>query len=189
MLPLSLSPPPSRPFPSVAIGNVSGASLYMHCGLEQVIQNNIFWGNHQSPRADKSYVGSPGLIGSCNTGGVEPQWTNISATLASNIFLLTATGSTLFNGGSFFQNESFSSNVYFAAPPVNATTALLWPGVAESTWRDWQEWLAAGQDTGSTIADPLVASVGVNFTLLPGSPALARGFQQLQQSWGPDAAN
>jgi hypothetical protein len=42
------------------------------------------------------------------------------------------------------------------------------------------QWQGGGEDAGSAVADPLIADApGGNFTLLPGSPALTRGFQQL----------
>jgi hypothetical protein len=39
------------------------------------------------------------------------------------------------------------------------------------------------KDTAAAVADPLFADAkGLNFTLLPGSPALAMGFQPIDMS-------
>ena len=166
-----------------ALGNVSGASLYLHCGVDQVVTNNIVWGNGQP--SGPAYHGSGGLVGSCNTGGVDPQYTNISAAVDLNVFLLTEPGAGLFNNGSLdWRNMTFSRNVYWAAPPLRAD-ALRWPDAQNAVDRTWAQWQAAGQDTAGALADPLVASAGADFTLQPGSPALALGFQQLDQTWGP----
>ena len=73
-------------------------------------------------------------------------------------------------------NMTFASNTYWAAPPLSPG-ALAWPPRNSASFA---QWTAEGEDTGSVVADPLVADAPAgNFTLLPGSPALARGFQQL----------
>ena len=188
-----------------ALGNVSGASVYLlvstqttraqkakpyptppppprsHCGENHTVKNNIVWGAHQ--RYKPTFAGAPGLVGSCNNGGVEPRWENVSAVLDTNIFLLTTEGAALFDSGQVFTHEAFSNNVYWAAPPAPAT-GLAWPPADEAarpwTWRTFAQWQAAGKDEGSAVADPLVKDpAGSDFTLAAGSPALARGFQQL----------
>ena len=169
-----------------ALGNVSGASLYLHCGVDQVVTNNVVWGNGQP--SGPAYHGSGGLVGSCNTGGVDPQYTNVSALVDRNIFLLTQPSTGLFNNGSLdWLNMTFSRNVYWAVPPLRAD-ALRWPDAQNDVDLTWAQWQAAGQDASGAVADPLVASAdSSDFTLLPGSPALALGFQQLNQTWGPRA--
>ena len=73
-------------------------------------------------------------------------------------------------------NMTFMDNTYWAVPPIDPAT-LRWP---PSNTLTFAQWTASGEDAGSVVADPLVADApGGNFTLLPGSPALARGFQQL----------
>lgn len=163
-----------------AVGNVSGAALYLHCGLNQSVVNNIFWGGKQASGPHFT-GGGAGLVGSCNTGGVEPQWTNISALLQHNVFELTVPGSTLFNTGQTLGAEAYSSNVWWVTPAAGAPSGLRWLGnVSTSPLRTWQQWQAGGQDVQGAVADPLIAdAAGSDFTLLPGSPALALGFQQL----------
>ena len=165
-----------------AVGNVSGAAVYLHCGDNQTVANNIAWGAHQAYKP--TFAGAPALLGSCNTGGVEPRYANISALLHTNVFLLTAQGSALFDAQQVFSHEQFADNVYWSAPPAPAPGDLQWPPSNASArpwaWRTWAQWQGAGNDGGSAVGDPLVADAqGSNFTLLPGSPALARGFQQL----------
>ena len=76
-------------------------------------------------------------------------------------------------------NMSFSNNTYWAAPPLDSA-GLLWPPKNSLTFA---QWTAEGEDAGSIVADPLLADApNGNFTLLPDSPALARGFQQLDLS-------
>lgn len=77
----------------------------------------------------------------------------------------------------------FSLNVYWST--INPGS-LAWP-LPPSHNASFSAWQAAGEDVAGIVADPLVASLvePYNFTFLPGSPALARGFQQLQNNWGP----
>ena len=50
----------------------------------------------------------------------------------------------------------------------------------EQSRDELDEWRAGGNDTHSIVADPLCASLERNdFNLLPGSPALALGFQPI----------
>jgi len=132
-------------------------------------------------------------MGSCNTGGVEPRYENISALIDTNIFLLTTDGATLFDASQVFTHEVFANNVYFSDPPA-APAGLAWPPADDAakpwTWRTFFQWQAAGNDKGSVVAAPLVADPAASdFTLAPGSPALARGFKQLFPTRpGPRAA-
>lgn len=162
-----------------AAGNVSGAGLYLHCGLNQSVVNNIFWGSRQPSGTHFSESNPGGLMGTCNTGGVEPQWTNISALLLKNVFELTEEGSQLFNPGNILGAEVFDSNVYWTS--AGSPDALRWLGnESNSPMRTWQQWNSGGQDLGGAVGDPLISDPTSNdFRLLPGSPALARGFQQL----------
>jgi hypothetical protein len=164
-----------------ALGNVSGASVYLHCGDNHTLTNNIVWGAHQKYKS--TYAGSPALVGSCNTGGVDPRFENISATITMNVFLLTTDTSSLFDANQVFSHIDFDNNVYWASSPATPD-GLIYPPANESakpwTWRTFAQWQAAGNDVGSTIADPLVADpTNSDFTLAQNSPALTRGFQQL----------
>ena len=62
----------------------------------------------------------------------------------------------------------FDNNVYWSTA---ASGSLVFPN--RSTWAEWH----AAQDRNSCVCDPLFADADAfNFTLLPGSPALERGF-------------
>jgi parallel beta-helix repeat protein len=63
----------------------------------------------------------------------------------------------------------------------------LYGGIAQETFRvgdqTWDQWRAAGQDEGSTFADPMFTDVtSDDFTLKPGSPVKKIGFQPLDAS-------
>lgn len=167
-----------------ALGDVSGTSVYLHCGLNQTVSNNILF--HAHAVAGSAF--STGLLGGCNTGGVSPQDAVISAVFQTNIFLVTAAGGTLFNlNGNMYPiaNMSFSTNAYWAATPATPADALRWPvsSTAEGSFADWQ---AAGEDKGSIVADPQLVNVDSgDFTVPAGSPVLALGFRQLDTTWGP----
>ncbi len=108
--------------------------------------------------------------------------------LAQNIFLLTEPGSTLFNSGNLFPiaNETYAGNVYWAAPSANAAPSALRFPIPPYNNATFEQWQAAGEDGTGALADPLVPGVAAgDFTVLPGSPALARGFVQLKLGWGP----
>ena len=82
---------------------------------------------------------------------------------------------------------SFSLNVYWSTLNVSD---LAWP-LPPFHNASFSQWQATGEDVAGIVADPLVASLvePYNFTLLPGSPALARGFLQIVTTWGPVPAS
>ena len=123
-------------------------------------------------------------------GGVDPQWTNISALLQNNVFELTVEGSTLFDKGQVLGAEVFQNNVWWASPSAGDPASLRWLGnVSTAALRTWEEWQAAGQDVQGAVGDPLIADpTASDFRLLPGSPALARGFKQLFPNGPPGPA-
>ena len=133
---------------------------------------------------DAQQEGQTSLLGMCNTGGVAPAEANISATVTRNVFVVVGAASTLFEVGELAPtaNVSFDANVYWAASPRNASSLAFPPGNS----RTFAQWQAAGEDGSSAVADPLVANAvagdGADWTLLPASPALALGFQQLDFS-------
>ena len=158
--------------------------MYFHCGLNLTAHNNILYGG------DAQQEGQTSLLGMCNTGGVAPAETNISATITNNVFVVVGAASTLFEAGELAPtaNVSCDANVYWAAPPRNASSLAFPPGNS----RTFVQWQAAGEDAASAVADPLIANAGTgdgaDWTLLPASPALARGFRQLDFSAvGPQA--
>ena len=76
-------------------------------------------------------------------------------------------------------NMTFARNLYWRASPSAA--ALQFPSTQAPT--SFAEWQASGRDAGSVVADPLIADAAAgNWSLLPGSPALAMGFQQVDVS-------
>jgi len=171
-----------------ALGDVSGAAVYLHCGDGQRVANNILYGSHAAPAGGARGAFAPGLVGSCNTGGVSPADENISAVFDTNVLLATNEGGTLFDGGGDIYPLSsmrFTNNTYWTTAPGGA---LGWPlgGRVDATFAAWR---AAGQDAGGGADDPRVAdAAGGDFALAPGSPALARGFVQIVGGWGPRAA-
>jgi hypothetical protein len=112
-----------------------------------------------------------------------------AAIVPLNIFVVTNDGGSLFSAGDIYPTNAmvFSLNVYWSTlNPDNLT----WP-LPPSHNASFSQWQASGEDVAGAVADPLVASLvePYNFTLLPGSPALARGFQQIDSNWGPVPAD
>lgn len=165
-------------FSNNAFAGLSHNAIYFHCGLNLTAQNNILFGG------DAQQEGQTSLLGMCNTGGVAPAEANISATVTRNVFVVVGAASTLFEAGELAPtaNVSFDANVYWAASPRNASSLAFPPGNS----RTFAQWQAAGEDGSSAVADPLIANAGAgdgaDWTLLPASPALSRGFQQLDFS-------
>lgn len=78
-------------------------------------------------------------------------------------------------------NKTYGRNVYWSdalpAPPKDLQFGLAYQYEAFPVWQQLYG------DVDSVVADPLFANAtGRNFTLLPGSPALALGFQQIDMS-------
>lgn len=140
----------------------------------------------------------------CGTwaGGATPDYgCNSSFTFEGNIVLLGAEegGNVTRNLHKAFcvnnhkdinglKNMTWGRNVYWSLPMGNASLADL---IFSISFEDLQfaAWQAEYRDLTSTVADPLfVDPVGLNFTLLPGSPALALGFTPIDTSTvGPRA--
>ena len=79
-------------------------------------------------------------------------------------------------------NMTWGANVYWSTTLANPLTQLIFGNNFEPlSFPSWQA--RHPTDATSVIADPLFAdAAGHNFTLLPGSPALALGFQQIDMS-------
>lgn len=76
------------------------------------------------------------------------------------------------------KNCTFDLNVYWSA--ASGANLTFPPTQAPLSFAQWQ---AGGQDASSVVADPLFADPSAsNFTLLPGSPALALGFEPIDVS-------
>jgi hypothetical protein len=165
-------------FSNNAFAGLSHNGIYFHCGLNLTARNNILYGG------DAQQQGQTSLIGMCNTGGVAPAETNISAVLSTNIFVVVGAASTLFEANELAPtaNVTCDSNVYWAAPPRSASSLVFPPG----NNRTFAQWQAAGEDGASAVADPLIVRPGTDDaadgTLRPGSPALTRGVEQLDFS-------
>lgn len=161
------------------LGNVSGSSIYLHCGDNQTVSGNLVFGSHATPL---STFGT-GLFGGCNTGGVDPIDENITATVTTNVWMVTTQGGSIFNHGQIYPtaDETYTNNVYWSTQTPPTLNFPVTPAINSS----FAQWQAVGEDVGGVVADPLVADLAAgNFTLLPGSPALQRGFQQIEGGWG-----
>ena len=78
-------------------------------------------------------------------------------------------------------NMTWGRNVYWSADLADPADQLVF-GTEYQKLR-FPQWQALYHDAGSVVADPLFADAAAhNFTLLPGSPALAIGFQQIDMS-------
>lgn len=174
-----------------AVGDVSGAGAYLHCGRNLTLRNNVFWRTyaHGGAGASASFRGPPGALDGCNTAGVDPAYALFSADVRVNVFLLDGSpNATLFDDKKigWLRNATFDDNVYWAAAPLLNVSGLRWPDANGATSYTFPQWQAAGQDARGAVADPLLADPAAgDYALRPGSPALARGFVQLDQSWGP----
>lgn len=107
-------------------------------------------------------------------------------------------------GQSSAWSYAFADNLYFDAQDLQAQSKPIWGGCTNTcgkkqpfklTWAQWtggcgtdggsspQNCTGPKQDAGSSFGDPLIADAAAfNFTLLPGSPALAMGFNQIDLS-------
>ena len=159
-------------FSNNIIFNTYAASVHLHYGSNLTITNNVLALSQAYP---------------CNTsGGVycdassfmdDPPSANEASSNFSfslNIVLLGAhpnsTAISLRERYSF--NEFLGSNVYWASNPAGITGRPLFEG------QNFSSWQRSDFDVDSALADPLFANAAsYDFTdLLPGSPALVRGF-------------
>jgi hypothetical protein len=61
-----------------ALGNLSGTPIYLHCGDNETVVNNLLWGSHAASEGGRGSFAT-GLLGGCNSGGVSPDLTNTSS--------------------------------------------------------------------------------------------------------------
>jgi hypothetical protein len=177
-----------------------------HYGTDNLIENNIFAFGSSLPcddpaqsDCDRSALKSSQHNGGCGSSG-EGEGCNSSFTFRRNIVLLGAQNASaspwVVNNTQIVRtygptvgvwNMTFGSNVYWhTALTAPASELVFGPNGDPLTFA---QWVALGKDAASVVQDPAFAdAAALNFTLLPGSPALALGFQQIDTSTvGPRA--
>ncbi len=179
------------------------AGFHQHYGTDNVITNNIFafpsslYCNHTvAGQCDNAAVRSSQHMDCWNP---KPPATpdygcNSSFAFQGNIVLLgaeaggdatttpfvtfTAYNRPTLNG---LTNMSFGRNLYWSDALANPLADLVFG--TQYLPETFAQWVAQFKDTGAAVADPLFADAkGLNFTLLPGSPALAMGFMPIDMS-------
>ena len=156
---------------------VGSTAVEAHCGFNNSAFNNVVFAPQLQAAGTRE-----GAFGGCNAFGF-PAGLNSSFTFSNNIVHLTATpwfvsGEFAPPNGDYFTPASWRSdgNVFFGAAP-GAPMPLHYPNATQGlpAWR-----MAWGCDLRSVEADPLLADPAAgNFTVLPGSPAWALGWQQI----------
>lgn len=149
------------------ITDIGHTGIYNHCGNDHFESNNLLI------RLARQNGGQ--YLGSCNSGG-NPTWPNLphGFSFTRSVVVVDPAGGPLTRDRDY-RATVFNDNVYWSADGNSASHLLVFAGNLS-----WAAWRATGNDTNSVIADPLLSDpVAGNYTLLPGSPALARGFQQL----------
>ncbi len=181
------------------------AGFHQHYGTDNLITNNIFAFSSTLPC-------DPAVAGQCDRAAVrssqhmdcyDPRHPtheagcNSSFTFTNNIVLLGAESlggapanattsvfmtETAYNQPSVnsLKNMTFAKNLYWSAALPDPLAALVFnTQFAPLNFTQW----AATRDAGAALADPLFADAAAhNFTLLPGSPALALGFTNIDVS-------
>ena len=78
-------------------------------------------------------------------------------------------------------NFSYARNLYWHNAVPDPLAALRFGATGDD--QSFAAWQAVGKDAGGVVADPMFAdALALNFTLLPGSPALALGFVPIDMS-------
>ena len=160
---------------SNVLHDLADTGIYFHCGTNNTASNNVIAFASQEHNA-------AGYFRSCNSGG-NPTYPNISHgfTYERNLHYISSRDNSSaaeqqqqLTVDRDYRDTSFDWNVYFAAS--NASTApLVFPN--HTAFAQWQ---AQGQDEHASLADPRFANPGSgDFDLLPGSPALAMGFEPI----------
>lgn len=167
--------------------DIESSVFHVNYGLNNLIINNIFFaGSYVSPNGSWPCSYPPdclpvGLL-SNKAGPGNGEQSVSSLAFIRNILLLTTANATapfqtLASQG--LLNCSFDLNTYFS---LSVGPAMLQFPPSESP-TSFAQWQAGGEDGLSVTADPLFADpFSGNFTLLPGSPSLALGFQPIDVS-------
>jgi hypothetical protein len=156
------------------ITDMGSACIFHHCGAAQYDSNNILARCGVEPKGD--------YLKSCNSGG-NPTWPNLPHGFDFHhniLYIEQSSPPAPLTTDTDFRATAFDYNVYWQTG--GGTDQLLFPDKLS-----WSQWQATGNDTHSVIADPQFANPATNnFTLLPGSPALAMGFVQIDiHAFGP----
>ena len=116
----------------------------------------------------------------CNKGG-NPTWPDLphGFSFTTNILYISQPGAQYKAGvvvtdaaKGDYRASFWDNNVYWKDPDA---ASLLFPGGLE-----FDEWKQTGNDTHSSIADPLIMDISAgNWTLRRSSPALRKGFHQI----------
>ncbi len=187
------------------------AGFHQHYGTDNVIINNIFAfpsSKYCSAKeagegqCDNSAIRSSqhmdcGLWEEGGSSGATPDYgCNSSFTFTRNIVLLgtqDVSGNATTHMHLTFvayrhpevnglRNMTWGDNVYWSAPLGVGSTAALRFGT-DFPPLNFSAWQTTFHDATSVVADPqFVDAQGKNFALLPGSPALAMGFQPIDLS-------
>ena len=148
------------------VHDTQGPSLNIHFGRELVVRNNVF------ARCGDNFVG---------VGRVEK---HIAATLLHNVLIGPSPAP---------YGAGYAGDIRDA---LRTDTNLFWfPGAADippcthPEYRKdvprlvtWSEWMAAGHDRNSILADPLATETDTSLLFAPESPALALGFRPVDWS-------
>lgn len=159
-------------FSNNIIFNTYAASVHLHYGANLTITNNVLALSQAYPCNASGGVYCDASSFMDDPPSAKEASSNFSFSL--NIVLLGAhpnsTAISLRERYSF--SEILSNNVYWASNPAGIANRPLFEG------QNFSSWQRSDFDVDSALADPLFANAAsYDFTdLLPGSPALARGF-------------
>eukprot|EP01059_Diplonema_ambulator_P035445 TRINITY_DN833_c2_g1_i1.p1 TRINITY_DN833_c2_g1~~TRINITY_DN833_c2_g1_i1.p1 ORF type:complete len:289 (+),score=98.46 TRINITY_DN833_c2_g1_i1:69-869(+) len=142
------------------------AGFHQHWGMDVLFTNNMLYNVNQEE--------CDGGVRSSTLGDVS------SFTFTLNVVSLQKGPMFAASSQLGFSNVSFDNNVYYVQDGQTVTFPCANSANCDCTLASWR---ASGHDVHSQVADPQIASPSThNFTLLPSSPALALGFQQIDTS-------